>query len=125
MYGSAQIMAITGHKSVQLLAQYQRVDTEDKMKMSKTLSESMVKQPVNNEQLALPSSATLALPSIPDKLALPSTATLALPSVPDKLALPSTATLAMPSDSFIANEENIPVGLSTGYGHVRSFRILS
>ncbi|XP_048771872.2 uncharacterized protein LOC125677743 [Ostrea edulis] len=39
MFGPAQIMAVTGHKSVQSLSVYQRVDDEEKIQMGKTLSE--------------------------------------------------------------------------------------
>jgi hypothetical protein len=38
MYCNAQIMAVTGHKSVQALSMYQRVDDEDKIRMGKTLT---------------------------------------------------------------------------------------
>lgn len=65
MYGSAQIMAVTGHKSVQSLATYHHVDTEDKIKMGRTLSENLVQEPKLKQQV-LPSTATLALPSTTD-----------------------------------------------------------
>ena len=39
MYGNAQIMTVTGHKSVQALSMYQRVDDEDKIRMGKTLTD--------------------------------------------------------------------------------------
>jgi hypothetical protein len=32
MYGNAQIMTVTGHKSVQALSMYQRVDDEDEIR---------------------------------------------------------------------------------------------
>jgi integrase len=41
MHGTAQIMAVTGHKSVQSLTTYQRVDTEDKIKMGQTLTQNV------------------------------------------------------------------------------------
>jgi integrase len=41
-FGAAQIMAVTGHKSVQSLSVYQRVHDEEKIQMGKTLSESLV-----------------------------------------------------------------------------------
>jgi hypothetical protein len=45
MYGPAQIMAVTaGHKSVQSLPVYQRVDNEEKIRMGQTLSENLVKK---------------------------------------------------------------------------------
>ncbi|CAG2238467.1 unnamed protein product [Mytilus edulis] len=46
MYGSAQIMAVTGHKSVQSLTTYQRVDTNEKIKMGKTISDNLVQRAV-------------------------------------------------------------------------------
>ena len=52
MYGAAQIMAVTAHKSVQSLLTYQRVDTEEKFKMGQTLTKNVTSVP---EQLALPS----------------------------------------------------------------------
>jgi hypothetical protein len=45
-------MAVTGHKSVQSLLTYQRVDTEEKFKMCQTLTKNVTSVP---EQLALPS----------------------------------------------------------------------
>ncbi|CAC5411334.1 unnamed protein product [Mytilus coruscus] len=61
MYGSAQIMAVSGHKSVQSLTTYQRVDTDDKIRMGKTISENLLKDPVV-KQKTLPSMASLTLP---------------------------------------------------------------
>jgi hypothetical protein len=62
IHGAAQNMAVTGRKSVQSLTTYQRVDTGDKIKMMRTLSENLVQEPKLKRQ-ALPSRATLALPS--------------------------------------------------------------
>ena len=101
MYGPAQIMAVTGHKSVQSLSVYQRVDDEEKLQMGKTLSESLV--PTLKNQLALPSSDTvrqLPLPSSDTvrQLALPSSDTVR------QLALPSSDTvrqLALPSSDTV------------------------
>lgn len=62
MYGAAQIMAVTGHKSVQSLTTYQRVDTEEKIKMGQTLTENVTPVP---EQLALPSTEKLAITAPP------------------------------------------------------------
>jgi hypothetical protein len=62
MHGAAHNMAVTGRKSVQSLTTYQRVDTGDKIKMKRTLSENLVQEPKLKRQ-ALPSRATLALPS--------------------------------------------------------------
>ena len=50
MYSSKQIMALSGHKSVQSLAIYQHVDKNEKLQMGDTLAKSM--QPPN--QLAIP-----------------------------------------------------------------------
>lgn len=75
MYGSAQIMAVAGHKSVQSLTVYQRVDNSEKIKMGQTLSDNLVKK--SNATPALPSTAVLALPAPEpascNQLALPST----------------------------------------------------
>lgn len=62
MYGAAQIMAVTGHKSVQSLTTYQRVDTEEKIKMGQTLSTNVCP---SKHQLALPSSEKLAIMAPP------------------------------------------------------------
>ncbi|VDI71655.1 Hypothetical predicted protein [Mytilus galloprovincialis] len=40
-YCNAQIMAVTGHKSVASLSLYQRVDNDDKIRMGQTLTESI------------------------------------------------------------------------------------
>jgi hypothetical protein len=62
MYGPAHIMAVTaGHKSVQSLPVYQRVDNEEKIRMGQTLSENLVKK--SNQTATLPSTAILALPA--------------------------------------------------------------
>ena len=45
MYCNAQIMAVTGNKSVQALSMYQRVDDEDKIRMGKTLTDNVLKEP--------------------------------------------------------------------------------
>ena len=58
MYGAAQIMAVTGHKSVQSLITYQRVDTEEKINMGQTLTENVTLVP---EQPALPSTEKRAI----------------------------------------------------------------
>ena len=61
-YGPVQIMAVTGHKSVQsLTVYYKRVDNEEKIRMGQTLSENLVKK--SNQTAALPSTAVLALPA--------------------------------------------------------------
>ena len=64
-FGDAQIMSVTGHKSVQSLITYQRIDTEDKMKMGQTLTDNLVPVSSSSNQAALPSTAMLALPSTP------------------------------------------------------------
>ena len=42
MFGPAQVMAVTGHKSVQSLSVYQRVSNEEKIKMADTLFQNVV-----------------------------------------------------------------------------------
>ena len=53
MFGAAQIMAVTGHKSVQSLSVYQRVDDSEKILMGHTLSKSLLQQ----QQLAIEGAA--------------------------------------------------------------------
>jgi hypothetical protein len=64
MYGPSQSMAVTGHKSVQSLTLYQRVDGDKKLKMEQSISEALL--PSVQNQLALPSFSNpgpqLALP---------------------------------------------------------------
>lgn len=38
-------MAVTGHKSVQALSMYQRVDDEDTIRMGQTLTDNVLKEP--------------------------------------------------------------------------------
>jgi hypothetical protein len=64
MYGPYQIMAVTGHKSVQSLTLYQRVDRDKKLKMGQSISEALL--PSAQNQLSLPSSSNPGL-----QLALP------------------------------------------------------
>jgi hypothetical protein len=42
MYGPSQVMAVTGHKSVQSLSVYQRVSDEEKMMMGDSLTENIL-----------------------------------------------------------------------------------
>lgn len=65
-FGDAQIISVTGHKCVQSLTTYQRIDTEDKIKMGKTLTDNLVPVSSSSNQVALPSTAMLALPSTSD-----------------------------------------------------------
>lgn len=70
IYGPSQIMAVTGHKSVQSLTVYQRVDEEEKLRMGQSISEAML--PSASKQLALPAPTVMALPSTAGtQLALP------------------------------------------------------
>ncbi|XP_021339929.1 uncharacterized protein LOC110441157 [Mizuhopecten yessoensis] len=70
MYSPAQIMSVTGHKSVQSLTVYQRVDDEEKIRMEQTITESM--QPAKSNQLALLAASNRpALPAPSYRLALP------------------------------------------------------
>ena len=62
MYGAIQIMAVTGHKFVQSLLTYQRVDTEEKIKMGQTLTENVTPVP---EQLPVPSTEKLTITAPP------------------------------------------------------------
>lgn len=70
MYGPSQIMAVTGHKSVQSLTVYQRVNEEEKLKMGQSISEAML--PSASKQFALPALTIMALSSTGGtQLALP------------------------------------------------------
>ncbi|CAC5394840.1 unnamed protein product [Mytilus coruscus] len=63
MFNPSQIMAVTGHKSVQSLTVYQRTDTEEKIAMGHAMGKSLAAQ--NSAVLALPApenSSLLALP---------------------------------------------------------------
>ena len=46
---NSDIMSVSGHKSVQSLAVYQKTDKKKKTKMGKTLSKSMVKENIQNQ----------------------------------------------------------------------------
>ena len=61
MFSPSQIMAVTGHKSVQSLTVYQRTDTEEKIAMGQAMGQSLAPHSTDTVA-ALPSTATLALP---------------------------------------------------------------
>ena len=61
-YCHSQIMAITGHKSVSSLALHQRVDDDDKFRMGKTLTRSIINETAKTLELACTTS-TKALPA--------------------------------------------------------------
>ncbi|CAG2243962.1 unnamed protein product [Mytilus edulis] len=61
MYGPAQIVAVTGHNSVQSLTVYQRVGNSEKIEMGQTLSDNLVKK--NSAMPAISSTEILALPA--------------------------------------------------------------
>lgn len=96
MYGAAQIMAVTGHKSVQSLTTYQRVDTEEKIKMGQTISQNLCPVSV---PLALPSTERLALPAPPRVLQSLPPGSLVQDIVP---VAPGTAQSA-PSESSVSD----------------------
>ncbi|CAG2236087.1 KCTD1_15 [Mytilus edulis] len=86
-YCNAQIMAVTGHKSVASLSLYQRVDNDDKIRMGQTLTESITEP---SKALALTAGETSsnirALPSssctVPPKtLAIAPSTFLPLPNI--------------------------------------------
>ena len=63
MFNPSQIMAVTGHKSVQSLTVYQRTDIEEKIAMGHAMGKSLT--PKNSAVLALPppeNSSLFALP---------------------------------------------------------------
>ncbi|VDI73208.1 Hypothetical predicted protein [Mytilus galloprovincialis] len=86
-YCNAQIIAVTGHKSVASLSLYQRVDNDDKIRMGQTLTESITEP---SKALALTAGETSsnirALPSssctVPPKtLAIAPSTFLPLPNI--------------------------------------------
>ncbi|VDI09601.1 uncharacterized protein [Mytilus edulis] len=68
-FNDAQIMSVTGHKSVQSLSVYQRVDTQEKLEMGQTLGVTMGAVPARIEALPAPLIRS-ALPAPPARLAL-------------------------------------------------------
>ena len=54
MFNASQVMSVTGHKSVQSLSVYQRVDDDEKIMMGNALTENIAPK----STLALPSSST-------------------------------------------------------------------
>lgn len=64
MFGPSQVMAVTGHKSVQSLSVYQRVSDDEKMMMGDSLTRnilpSMLALPDLNKPAILPRPASLA-----------------------------------------------------------------
>ncbi|KAH3751743.1 hypothetical protein DPMN_186312 [Dreissena polymorpha] len=65
MYNPAQIMAVTGHKSVQSLNTYQRVSADEKIKMGQTIGKIVS----GKQNVALPSSTVTATLPAPDSSA--------------------------------------------------------
>jgi hypothetical protein len=64
MFNPSQIMAVTGHKSVQSLTGYQKTDIEEKIAMGHAMGKSLT--PQNSAVLALPppeNSSLFAMPS--------------------------------------------------------------
>lgn len=68
-FNDAQIMSVTGHKSVQSLSVYQRVDTQEKLEMGQTLGVTMGAVPARIEALPAPPIRS-ALPAPLARLAL-------------------------------------------------------
>ena len=62
-YSNADIMSVSGHKSIQSLAVYQKTDQKKKIKMGKTLFGSMSKEP-SNQLVAPPQKLALPAPNI-------------------------------------------------------------
>lgn len=78
MYGPSQIMAVTGHTSVQSLTVYQRVDEKEKLRMERSISEAVL--PSASKELPLPAPTIMVFPSnagtqlaLPDSTSQPST----------------------------------------------------
>lgn len=59
MYGPSQTMAVTGHKYIQSLTVYPRVDKEEKIRMGHSNFEAILR----SKQLALPAPTIIAIPS--------------------------------------------------------------
>ena len=92
MFNPAQIMAVTGHKSVQSLTVYQRTGDAEKIAMGHAMAQSISN---SNDVMALPSTATLALPAPP------------VSKRNDDPTLPETGQIALPSSSSMT--ENMPI----------------
>ena len=65
-FSNADIMSVSGHKSIQSLTVYQKTDDKKKILMGKALSDSTMKQ--NKPSAIKPGSPKLALPSAPSTL---------------------------------------------------------
>lgn len=61
MYGPSQTMAVAGHKYIQSLTVYPRVDKEEKIRMGHSNFEAMLR--CASKQLALPAPTIIAFPS--------------------------------------------------------------
>ena len=68
MFGPAQVMAVTGHKSVQSLTVYQRVNDHEKVQMGQALSENLV--PTETNQVVPYSGPALSTPSMTSNVPL-------------------------------------------------------
>ncbi|WAQ97050.1 hypothetical protein MAR_029740 [Mya arenaria] len=53
VYGAAPIMSVTEHRSVQSVSFYQRVDTDERMKMVQTLTSNLIQDNVSSQKKKL------------------------------------------------------------------------
>ena len=67
MFGPAQVMAVTGHKSVQSLTVYQGVDDHEKVQMGQALAENLV--PTETNQVVPSMTSNVPLQEISNQLA--------------------------------------------------------
>ncbi|CAG2217727.1 unnamed protein product [Mytilus edulis] len=119
-YCNAQIMAVTGHKSVASLSLYQRVDNDDKIRMGQTLTESITEP---SKALALTAGETssniLALPSssctVPPK-------TLAIGPSSTFLPLPNITTASTTLMSTERSSVTYNVGQKTLYTSAKEYK---
>ena len=72
-------MSISGHKSTESLAIYQKVNSNEKLRMGMTLGYTLLNQPLQQEILAPAQIQVQSVPNVP-KMAIASTAVVEVPS---------------------------------------------
>ena len=77
-YSNSDIMSVSGHKSVQSLAVYQKTDNKKKIKMGKTLSKSMMKENIPKQITGNIQNLPLPAPPPPKQVAIQSEQALVL-----------------------------------------------
>ena len=95
-FSNADIMSVSGHKSIQSLAVYQKTDNKKKMEMGKKLSESVVK----TSDKMIEGTMKRALPPAP------STMQMAVQS--ETAITPTTSTAIVPFEPNFEEDDGIP-----------------